>query len=117
MRSGRLRHRVTLEDPNRIRDSMGGWKEDGTWSEVETVFASIEPLRGSERYDAQRLNPELSHTIIMRYIALLTPRMRVKYDDPDEGLRYFKIESLVDMREERRELHLMCSEEVGRESG
>jgi SPP1 family predicted phage head-tail adaptor len=96
---------------------MGGWKEDGTWSEVEPVWASIEPLTGKERYDAQRNNPELTHKIVMRYIVLLTPRMRIKYDDPDEGLRYFGIESMADVREARRELHLMCSEQVGRVSG
>lgn len=78
MRSGKLRHRVTLQKPERVRDPLtGGWV-DG-WGEVATVWASIEPLSAREFIAAQASQSEVTARIVIRHRPDVIAAMRILY--------------------------------------
>ena len=103
MRIGKLRHRVILQEYISSKDSFGAEVE--TWSDIATVWASIEPLSGREYFAAQQINAEVSAKITIRYRASVKPTMRVLF----EG-RIFEILSVINTEEKKRELILMCRE-------
>ena len=105
MRAGRLRHIVTIQEPVETQDSMG--HPAVTWSDVATRRASIEPLSGREFFTAKEFHADVSTRIRLRYLAGVTPKMRVKWGD-----RYFNIHSAISPDKKNRELVLMVSESV-----
>jgi SPP1 family predicted phage head-tail adaptor len=46
MRAGLIKKRVQIDEPLTVQNTTG--EEITTWSEVATVWASIEPIRGRE---------------------------------------------------------------------
>jgi len=101
MRSGRLRHRVTIQqlvpDP-----SVGG---QDSWHDYATVWAAIEPLRGREYLAAQQEGAEATGRITIRYIAGVKQTMRIKH-----GSRIYEIVSPINPEERNAELQLMVKE-------
>lgn len=75
--------------------------------EVKTVWASVEPTRGREYQEAQRIRPELTYKITTRYHKGITPDMFIKY-----GERYFNIVSIINVREQNAMLEIICTEKV-----
>jgi len=102
---GKLRHRITLQEIIKTDDGYGGIVE--TWKDIATVWAAIEPLKGTERYQAQQVQSELTHKVTIRYRAGIKPQMRILY-----GNRVFDIEAVIDVDERHRWLELLCSEVV-----
>ena len=80
--------------------------------EVKTVWASVEPTRGREYQEAQRIRPELTYKITTRYHKEVTPDMFIKFKD-----RYFKIISIANVREKCEMLEIVCIEEIKKEGG
>ena len=74
---GNLRHRITLQKPVVIKDSIGQELEE--WQDVATVWASVEPLSGKEYSNAKQTNSEVSTKITTRYLDGITPFMRVLF--------------------------------------
>jgi SPP1 family predicted phage head-tail adaptor len=107
MRSGPLRHRVTIQElvAGSPQQNSGGEMDD-TWTDVATVNASVEPLRGRELIAAQTTNSEVTGTIRMRYRSGITSKMRCVLD----GTRYFDILGVVNTMERNRELLLSVRE-------
>lgn len=105
MSVGKLRHRVTIQGLIRADDGYGGITE--TWQDVATVWAAVEPLRGTERYRAQQVQAELSHKVVMRYREGIKPHLRLLYNG-----RVLEIEAVVDVEERHRWFELLCSEVV-----
>lgn len=105
MRIGSLRHRITIQKFDKVDDGGGGYEE--TWVAVATVSASVSPLQGKERYEAQQIQSSLSHKIKMRYRDGILPTMRVLF-----GARIFNIISVIDPDERHRELDLLCEEVI-----
>lgn len=106
MRSGSLRHRVTLQSlvaGSPDRDSGGA--PDEAWTDVVTVFASVEPLRGAELLRAQQVDSEVSGQIRIRYRAGVTSKMRAVFDS-----RNYDILAVIDPRERNHELLLLVRE-------
>lgn len=107
MRAGELRHRVTIQylppEDQRARDPFGSVIEE--WIDYATVWAAVEPLSGREYFSAQQMNAEVTTNIRIRYLSGVTPSMRVKW-----GERLYNIQSVINVRERNRELHLMCKE-------
>ena len=100
----KLRHRVTLQRKGRTSDGMGGFVEG--WTDVATVYARVEPLKGRERYAAQQVHPELSHRVTIRYRNDVTANdMRVRY-----GSRYLYIRAAINEDGANRYLRLECVE-------
>jgi len=105
MRSGLLRHRLTFQTKSASRDAYGG--EDATWSDDETRWGSVSPLRGQEYFAAQQVHAEATHKIIIRHYEGLTIRHRIKFDT-----RYFNIESIRNIDERGIMMELICNEMV-----
>ena len=104
MRAGRLRYQVKIQSPQKDTSPGGG---EVTWSDFATVWAAIEPLRGSEFFLSQQVNAEVTGKIVMRYLEGVKPDMRILY-----GSRVFEIDSILDIAERHRELRLLVKERV-----
>ncbi|MBM4299281.1 MAG: head-tail adaptor protein, partial [Deltaproteobacteria bacterium] len=63
--AGRLDKRVTLQSAVLVRDGHGQPIE--TWSNVATVWAAIEPIRGREFFAAKQFSAEVTHKLVIRY--------------------------------------------------
>lgn len=105
MNPGNLRHRITLQTLNKTEDGTGGYLEN--WSDVVTVWAQVQPLNGTERYNWSQISNDIAYRVTIRYRPNITPDMRVKY-----GNKIFQIESIIDVDERHTELQLLCSEVV-----
>lgn len=108
MSIGDLRHRITIQKYVATRDSFGG--EIQTWQDVAKVWASIEPISGKEYFSSQQVNAEVNTRITIRHLEVITPKMRVVFKD-----RSFDILSVINIKEKKKELHLMCKENIGEE--
>ncbi len=106
MRAGKLRHRVSLQTPVDGAADGGGGRADPTWTNVVAALAAnVVPLTGREAFQHQQINPAVNHRVEIRYRTGLTSKMRVLY-----GSRELYIESIIDVEERHREMHLMCEE-------
>lgn len=106
MRAGTLRHRVAIEQlvANSPTQNAGG-EMDETWTNVATVWAAVEPLKGREFLAAQQVNSEVTGTIRIRHRAGVTPKMRCVF-----GTRNYDVLAVVNPDERSRELVLYVRE-------
>lgn len=100
-----LRHRLTLQQEVRTADGAGGYTP--SWSDVATVWAQVEPLKGAERLHAMQLQDTVSHRVTIRYRAGVTAALRLLF-----GTRVFNIRAVINPGERNRWLELMCEEGV-----
>ena len=105
MRAGRLRQRVQIKTPVEARNAYG--ERITTWSTLATVWAAVEPIRGREFFEAETVQAEITHRVILRYYPGIVPRYRVVF----EG-RVLEIQAVINVDERSRELQLMCRELV-----
>lgn len=103
MQSGLLRQRLTIQQPSMAQDSYG--QTLNTWTDVATVWGEIVPISGREMVIANAMQDSKTHSITIRYISGITPKMRIKY-----GTRLFDIQSVLDENERHRTLNLSCIE-------
>ena len=75
--------------------------------EVKSLWASVEPVRGREYQEAQRIRPELTYKVTTRYHKEVAPDMFIKYKD-----RYFNIISVINVRERNEMLEIICTEKI-----
>lgn len=105
MNAGKLRHRITIQDKVTVPDGYGGMTS--TWQDVATVWASVEPLKGKELYEAHQMKAELTHRVRIRYVEGIKPQMRIVFRG-----RELAIEAIIDPEERHESLELLCSEVV-----
>jgi SPP1 family predicted phage head-tail adaptor len=75
--AGRLRYRVTIEEPIRAQDATTG-EMSTTWSAVYSdVPAAIEPVSVRDFMAAQADQTEIDTRIVVRYLENLHPEMRI----------------------------------------
>ena len=103
MKIGEMNKRVTLQGRVVTQSSSGAVTE--TWSDLDTVWAKIQPLKGREFWQAQQTSSELDVRVTIRYRKNISTVERVKY-----GNRYFNIVAVIDADERHRFLSLMCKE-------
>lgn len=99
---GELRHRLTLERSS--QDAAG----ETVWTAVDTVFAALAPLGGSETAAGGAVAGVARFRIEMRFRADVTSRDRLRLGD-----RVFRILATHDLDERRRRL-VVHAEEEGR---
>jgi SPP1 family predicted phage head-tail adaptor len=94
LRTGSLRYRVHLEQlvAGSPQQKPTG-EPDLAWTEVETVWADIRPLRGEALFRAQQVNSRVSVEIDIRYRDDITSGMRVVH-----GATIYDIESVPPLR-------------------
>lgn len=107
MRIGRLRHRITIQEPTITRNDRGA--EVLAWSTLATVWAEVRSNTGREQVINN--NQEIAsatHVVTIRHRDDVTPKMRLQWSG-----RTFGIESLVESDNRRRMLQLACIEVLG----
>lgn len=119
MHSGLLNRRITIQKLTIIQDDGGGYTED--WQDEVTVWASVQPLNGIERYAAMQLGYEADFKVIIRYNDnLVSPnkKLRIKTaanyllpwypaEDPNETV-YVDILDVKDPLLKGKHLELLC---------
>lgn len=110
MRAGRLRHRVTIEQP-----TTGAFGEADSWAALDATnperWASIEPAEGREFFTAKHDVAETPLRFRLRWdsvIDTVTEKMRITMDS---GARIFDIQSVVNLDERDREVHIFATEQ------
>ena len=103
---GKLKHRITIEQPSRTADTYGGYTE--TWTTLVTVWAKIEPTKGLDRFFAHKVEHITTHKITIRERDDITSKMRISFDQ-----RYFYIKGIKRIDEANRWIELHCEEGVG----
>jgi SPP1 family predicted phage head-tail adaptor len=98
-----LRHRLVLEELQRVSDAGGGFSED--WVTVATLWCDLRPVAGLETVEADRLAGRVSHEISLRYRPGVVPAMRFR-----KGTRVFHILSVINVGERNRWLKCLCEE-------
>lgn len=94
--SGKLRHRVTIQQPTTVDGSAGGSYE--TWSNVATVWAQVTPSSGREFWEIRKSNSEIDGEVRMRYRGNINPTMRLLFKN-----RPLEIQHIIN-RDEKNEL-------------
>lgn len=75
MKSGRLRHLVEIQRPERTVDEYGQTVEN--WVKFAERRAAILPVSMSEQEAFAKLQAELTHSIVIRFCDGIAPDMRV----------------------------------------
>jgi len=101
---GEMRHRITFQRPIKTPDGHKG--HTVSWQVLVTVWASIEPLSGREYFYSHQIKAEVTHRVKIRYREDITTKMRIKHGD-----RVLAIESILDLKERRQILEILCREE------
>lgn len=102
---GKLRHDIQIQSSANAQDGYG--EQSKVWTTEESVFASIQPMRGQELLEFQQMNVELSHRIIIRHTDNATPANRIKF-----GTRIFDINVVRNINERNIMQELLCKEKV-----
>ena len=98
--AGELRHRITFL----IKQvTMSGGIAKETWVPAYTCWASVEPLRGREYYQAAAVNRENEVRFTIRYRKDVSEAMRIRFNDMEYGItamadpfmRHIKLEILA----------------------
>lgn len=79
MNLGKMRYRITLQEPGINQDDYGNIIDD--WRDVATVWADIVPVSGREYFGANQQNSETQYKIYIRYLDGITPKMRIMHND------------------------------------
>jgi SPP1 family predicted phage head-tail adaptor len=98
-----FRKQVTIQSKSTVSDGQGGSTE--TWNDGSTVWASIEPLKSYERFQAMQMQVPQTHRITMRYTDEVTAASRIRYGD-----RIFWVKETNDPQERQRFLIVMALE-------
>ena len=102
---GKLRHLVKLQSSIDTMSDYG--EETKTWVTIESIYASVEPLRGRELLEFDQMEAEISHRIIIRATDNATPSTRILW-----GSRIFDINVVRKIEEREIMMELFCKELV-----
>lgn len=102
---GSLNKKIRFQELQDTENEYGEPIQD--WTDLKTVWASINPIVGKEYFAAETVNSEISHKIRIRYTEGIKPNMRIKFKE-----RYFNIISVINYQERNVEMQLMCKELV-----
>lgn len=100
---GRLHERITFYVPKEIKNNLN--QSTTTLQELKTVWASVEPTKGREYQEAQKLRPELTYKIFTRHFEFVNQDTVIKHKD-----RYFNIISVANVNSENKMLEIYCTE-------
>lgn len=78
MQAGQLDQQLTLQAPSAARDALGG--EVRTWSDVATLWGTVDAITGREVHAAQQLHAEVTLRVRLRYRADITAEHRLMMD-------------------------------------
>lgn len=107
MRAGQLRQRVTVKEPVRARDAIGG--ESITWREVAKAWCSIWPLAGRETPQAGQPTATVTYDVRLRKKAAtdMKPDYRLEI-----ASRVFQVVSVLNVEERGEQWRCLAVEQV-----
>lgn len=107
--AGRLRCRITFQRFDGACDAYGAplLADDEHWADYASAWAAVDPLSGREFFTAAQSQSEVTHRVLLRYMAGIETEMRILY-----GERRFSIVSSRDVSERHEYLQLLCRELV-----
>lgn len=100
---GAMNKKITIQSLNTTADDLGGLSNSTVFA--SSVWASIAALSGRELYKAQQVVAEVTHEVVIRYLAGVKANMSVLFNG-----RTFDIVDVSDPDEQRVELRLLCLE-------
>jgi len=103
VRAGKLDKYATVQYPAKSRNSFN--EEIETWTDLYSVWCSIEPVSGNEKWLQQERVSEATFKIGMRYRAGINERMRLKFKN-----RYLQFLAVLNLKEADRELTIPAKE-------
>ncbi len=103
MRAGRLRDKITIQQPSVTVDSVG--EAVTTWSDFITRRASVTPFRSNEFVKFDQEQVETRVVFSLRYVTGITNKMRIVLSG-----KYYDIISIVDDENRHRELFITAME-------
>lgn len=92
LNSGKLRHRVILQQPVSTQDQNTGEELITSWQDVSSVWASIEPLSAKEFVVSQAEDSKVTTRIMIRYRSDINAAMRFYHAAKDA---YYNIEGIL----------------------
>ncbi len=101
----RLRHRVTLRQPQRISDGAGGYSVG--WIDVEMVWAEVTAIESDISTEMGQVRHQSRYRVVLRYRPDVSVDMRLGYAGRELAIR-----SLREEEQRREELILECEEVV-----
>ena len=104
MRAGALRHKVRIDSRTVTQDAAGG--STVTWTEFDTMRASIEPFEGREFFEAHAINELYTVRIRMRYKAGMDTDKRIV--DTATGDVY-DVQSIINVGRRNREMEIIAT--------
>jgi SPP1 family predicted phage head-tail adaptor len=105
MRAGDLNKRGIIQYIARSKNSFN--EDIETWTDLDTVWCSIEPVSGSERWLQQERVSEATYKIRMRYRANINPTMRLKNKN-----RYLQFLAVLNLEENSKEIFIPAKEVI-----
>ena len=105
MKIGNLNRRVEVLAFFKTKDEYGG--EDGEWVVVDCLWARIEPISGTEYFQAQTVNAETVAKITIRYNPKINVMHRIRYQET-----LYEIIGVSDEKTAHRTTILNCKEMV-----
>lgn len=105
-RIGELNRRLEIQAPKKVSDGLGGFTT--TWSTIDTVWAAIKPLRGTEQIYAMQTTSGVNGRIVIRYRQNLRMSWRGKL-----GSRIFNFKSLVQTDDDKKFIEIIYAEQIG----
>lgn len=104
MKIGEMRQRITFQQPVKTPDGHKGHTVG--WQDMVTCWASVDPLSGREYFYSHQIKAEITHRVKIRYREDITVKMRIKHRD-----RNLAIESILNLKEKRQIIEILCREE------
>jgi SPP1 family predicted phage head-tail adaptor len=80
MRSGKLRHYITIQQRATTQVAGSGGDQSTAWVDVFSGYADIRAIAGREQVHGQALQAATTHLVEMRYRAGVAAKMRVKWE-------------------------------------
>lgn len=106
MNAGMLRHRIIIQKiDSTVLDECGA--SIPQYVDWKKVWAAVEPLRGKEYLEAQKIRAETTYRIKIRYLNGITTNMQILFED-----KILDIQNIIEINKQKKEIHLMCIERV-----
>ncbi len=97
--------RIIVQVNTPASDSQGGYSD--SWATLTTVWASIEPAKGYEKFQASQLETPISHKVTIRYRSGITTAHRILW-----GSRVLNIKEVINIDEANAFLRITAIEKA-----
>lgn len=102
---GKLNKRVTFMGYTDTSNELG--QNEKKMKDIKNVWATFAPVRGTERYEAQKIQEEVTHKLYCRYLPDITSDLYIRYQS-----KVYEIISVLDIDMEHKILEIYCKEKI-----